>query len=360
MPSLVNALLLLLLSHYTPQVTGSCATPLVSLVEKLFNTSTPAGVAQRLLTTVQDECRDGECPRVAVETCQNQSVDDINCPMQVADVNVKLGTDAICDTGCSDWPCKAACQGIDVGICYGADYVLCKAGCLGISKCVKKCEHAIVDPCKKKLIDQCEDKCEAAFTECKEKCEKTLSMDISVEVDRMQRAVTSLGMNSLDVNCTGNQVMNDPLLFNASATLTLGDVSVDLKVHTKDAGISSTNGLNLDKVTLTANLPLNGKMNCVLSKEIDINVGSVTITAINLDVNLRLQKSLDTIVAVICADLPVCKDAIKNAISKAIKDEIEKQVPKQLAHQLTQLLQGLTSKLKCPKIPFGDRGTITI
>jgi hypothetical protein len=148
------------------------------------------------------------------------------------------------------------------------------------------------------------------------------------------------------------------LLFNASAVLALGDVSVDLKIHTVDAGISSTNGLILDKVALTASVPFNGELNCVFSKEIDVNVGSVKITSLNLDVDLHLQKSLDTIIAVICADLPFCKDAIRSAISKAIKNAIEKEVPTQMALQLTQVLQGLTSKLKCPKIPISRQDLI--
>lgn len=320
------------------------------VIEKLFHASTPADVAQHLLTKVQDDCKGGKCPHVPVGTCSDQSVDDIQCPMPVADTSVKLGTDAICDTGCDDWPCKAACQGIDVGICYSADWVLCKAGCLGIPSCVHKCEKTIVDPCKTKLIHQCKDKCEAAFTKCKKQCEKTLTMDIGIEFDRMQRAVTSSSLSSLDINCSGNQLIADPLLFNASMEFALGDVSVDLKIHTLDAGIRSTNGLTLDKIALVARLPFNGKMNCVFRKEIDVHMGSVEITSLNLDVDLHLEKSLDTIVAVVCVGLPFCKDAIKKAISNTIKNEIEKQVPKQMAQQLTQVLQGLTSKLQCPKI----------
>lgn len=356
----VAALSLLLLSQCMPHVLGSCATPLVRIIETWYRTSTLDDLARHFLADVQDKCKDGKCPRVAVGKCQNESADDINCPMKVAEEKVKLGTDAICDAGCNDWPCKAGCEGVDVGICYGADYVLCKAGCLGISSCVHKCEHAIVDPCKQKLIHECEDKCEAAFRDCKDKCEKSLTMEIGVEFDRMQRAVTSLVIDSLDVNCTGNQILKDPLFFNASAILKLGDVALELKVHTMDAGISSINGLTLDKVMLTTKLPFSGNMNCVLSDEMLVNVGSVAITSLNLDVDLHLQSSVDKIVAVICADLPICKDAIKDAISKAIKDEIENQVPKQLAQQLTQILQGLAAKLECPKIPFAEQNLITI
>jgi len=249
----------------------------------------------------------------------------------------------------------------DGNICYGADWIFCKAGCLGISSCIDKCEKALVDPCKKKLIDACDDGCETKFNKCHQKCEESLIMDIGIEVDRMQGALSSMSLTSLDVNCTGDQFSNIPMLFNASITPTLVDVMVDLKVHTKAAGISTTNGITLDKVTLTTNVPMTGKVNCVYadSKEMHINVGAVTIKALGLDVNLQLDKSLDTIVGVICVGLPFCTDAIKDAISKAIKVQIQTVLPKQIEQQLTQVLQGVTSKLQCPHI-MGKQDVIIV
>jgi len=131
----------------------------------------------------------------------------------------------------------------------------------------------------------------------------------------------------------------------------LASVAALSKLQPADFNSTSSLGSHSARaIALVARLPFNGKMNCVFRKEIDVHMGSVEITSLNLDVDLHLEKSLDTIVAVVCVGLPFCKDAIKKAISNTIKNEIEKQVPKQMAQQLTQVLQGLTSKLQCPKI----------
>jgi len=47
------------------------------------------------------------------------------------------------------------CSGISDAVCETSDYVLCVAGCLGISSCEKACEKSIVKPCYKALEETC-------------------------------------------------------------------------------------------------------------------------------------------------------------------------------------------------------------
>lgn len=68
--------------------------------------------------------------------------------------------------------CLQGCKGIDKGICKTGKFGLCKAGCLGIRSCKRKCEHAIIRPCEKKLCDDCYNKCEATIIRpCERKCD---------------------------------------------------------------------------------------------------------------------------------------------------------------------------------------------
>jgi hypothetical protein len=69
--------------------------------------------------------------------------------------------------------CTAGCEGVDEGICKTAEYVACKAGCLGIHSCKKKCEKKIVTPCVKKIVDDCDKKCvENIIKPCQASCDK--------------------------------------------------------------------------------------------------------------------------------------------------------------------------------------------
>ena len=72
---------------------------------------------------------------------------------------------AFCSKAIKFATCDVTCKGIDRGICKGAEYALCKGGCLGIPKCVHKCEHAIVKPCEHQLEDKCYRECVDALVE---------------------------------------------------------------------------------------------------------------------------------------------------------------------------------------------------
>jgi hypothetical protein len=337
---------------------GNCTDPIIKTVEWYFKAPDLKGVANTLLGKVQADCKAGGgglCERVDVSSdCKNQSINDINCEMKnIFSTSVKLGTDDICDAGCDDWPCKAGCNGLDTGICYTSDWILCKAGCLGISSCVHKCEHAIVDPCKQKLIDDCSKKCEATFSKCKSACLSKLTMQISGDFERLQNAITSMSISTLDVNCSHGWGIPPPLEFQSKAAVSINGAALDLKVHISDVGIDTTTAVNLQKIAMTLAVPLSGDLKCELlssSDHVTVQVGQPTVTDFNLDVDLTLDKTLDTIAAVACADLPFCKDAIKKQISSTIKSQIESQVPKQIAANLQPALQKTVSQLKCPKL----------
>lgn len=335
---------------------GKCSNAATYIIEKAFGVSSIQGIAVKLLGKVQDECTANKCPEVNVASnCKSQSLDDINCEMKdIFSTSLKLGTDDICNAGCDDWPCKAGCNGIDTAICKTSDWVLCKAGCLGISSCVHKCEHAIVDPCVHELIDKCSQKCEVAFGNCKTECDKKLTMQISGDFERLQRVITSANVSSLDLNCSGNGITS-ALSFGGNVALQVHNAALSIKVHTSDAGISTTNTVDLDTIALTVSAPISGIFDChVLFHDKDnltMTVGQAVVSSLNLDVDLKLDKTLDTIAAVVCAGLPFCKDAIKSKIAKIIKDEIVKQVPPQVASHLQPVLQKLASELRCPKLP---------
>merc|ERR1719473_1542611 len=96
---------------------------------------------------------------------------------------------------------------------------------------------------------------------------------------------------------------------------------------------------------------MTGYVDCgIVANNLTVSVGQAKMTHFNLDVDLQLDKTLNTIAAVVCADLPFCKDAIKDKISSAIKSEIVKEVPSQVATQLQPVLQKLASELRCPHI----------
>lgn len=331
-------------------VFGICESPILLVAEHLFNTSGPQALVGRLLGNVQEKCTSGRCPRVDVGRCQNESVDDVQCEIpRVFESSVKLGTDAICDTGCSDWECKAACQGIDVGICHGADWVLCKAGCLGIPSCVHKCEIAIVEPCEEKLVCDCSEKCEKAFSDCKSSCERELSMSVVADFERLQGVVTTMRIASVDLDCAGNGVF-ELLRFNATVVVEVGGAALDLRLRTVDASVSSSSNLALRRIRLVLTVPLNGTLLCGIRQQINISVESASVANFDLDVDLQLDQALSTVAAVVCAGLPVCRDAIKIRISTAIKGAILSQVPSRAAEEITVLLRGLVSRVACPPL----------
>jgi len=330
-------------------VLADCSSPLVDTALHLFNVSNIADLPGTLLKDIQGRCASGNCPNVTLPGCDTESVDDLVCEVPVFEVGVKIGTDTICDTACDDWPCKVGCQGIDVGICYGADFVLCKVGCLGITKCVDACEHTIVDPCKKTLIDECDANCEDAFSSCKTGCEKELTLDISAYFERLQHVVSSLAINEFDVDCAGNG-LTSPLIFNASTSVGIEDLGLALKIHTKDVSIGTTTTVDLDHLKIDLSMPINGSVQCGLlkrQKNIQIAIGDAHVDDfdLNLDVNNNV---FHTIASVVCLDLPFCKDAIQNAINDAIKRAIVDNVPDALAEAIAPVLQGVVDVLECP------------
>merc|ERR1712046_123864 len=135
---------------------------------------------------------------------------------------------------------------------------------------------------------------------------------------RLQRIITSMNVSSLDVNCSGNGITS-ALSFQANTALHVGDAALSLKIHTLDAGISTSNDINLEKITVTVAAPLSGYVDCgIMAHNITITVGQPSVTDFDLDVDLQLDKALQTIAAVVCADLPFCKDAIKSKLSSTI------------------------------------------
>jgi len=327
----------------------NCSSTVLGFVEAFEKVSSLQGVATKLLNKTQDQCKSNKCPQVNLgSSCQHQSIDDIRCNMKdIYSTRIDVGTDDVCTPGCDDWPCKAACQGIDVGICYGADWLLCKFGCLGISSCVHKCEHAIVDPCKKKLIDECSDKCEHAFHQCYDKCEEALTLKVSLDFERLDRVVTSMSVPSLNAICIGDGLYS-PLKFQATAAIRISDADLSLTVHASDVGTSTTNAVDLHNIDFTLDVPLSGELDCISHPQrVSMNIGQLTVPSFKFDVNVQLDHIIQTLTEIACASLTVCTDAIKGKISKLIKDEISKEfaeVPK----VLQPAIQHLFSNLKCP------------
>mmetsp|Transcript_33975 Transcript_33975/g.57068 ORF Transcript_33975/g.57068 Transcript_33975/m.57068 type:complete len:218 (+) Transcript_33975:127-780(+) len=69
--------------------------------------------------------------------------------------------------------CDAGCEGIDKGLCKGAEYILCKAGCLGFKSCVHTCERTIVKPCEEELVKGCHHRCITDVVKpCESECKK--------------------------------------------------------------------------------------------------------------------------------------------------------------------------------------------
>lgn len=217
-----------------------------------------------------------------------------------------------------------------------------------------------MDPCKQTLINKCSSKCEDTFHKCKAACENSLTMRISADFERFQRMITSMAVSNLDATCAGNGITS-ALSFQANASIHISNAALNLKVHTLDAGIATSNVVDLQKVAFTlAVLPLSGSMDCFVGNNITMNVGKVEIADLDLDVNLQLDSTLATIAAVVCADLPFCKAAIKNKISSVIKDEIIKAVPTQVAKQLQAIFPKLASALQCPSFGVTKAGAILV
>jgi len=335
---------------------NGCDSPLIDTVLGLFNVSSIEDLPKTLVDDVQNLCANGHCPQVTLPGCDTQSIDDVTCEVPLFDVPVKIGTDTICNTACDDWPCKVACQGIDVGICWGSDFVLCKAGCLvgGIFEkhCVDKCEAAIVEPCKQHLIDDCSDGCEKVFASCKTGCEKELTLQITASFEHLAHVVSSLEVSNFDLDCHGNG-LTKPLVFNATTSAGIESLDMDLKIHTKDLSIGTTTTISLQQLKTELTLPINGSIQCGLlpkQKNIDIHIGDSVIDAfdLNFDVN---NKAFETAASIICLDLPFCKDIIQDAIDGALKDTIKLIVPGVMAKAIAPIMQPIVDKYaKCPKV----------
>lgn len=336
-----------------PTLVGAdCSSPLIDSVLHLFNVSSIEDLPATLIHDLQDRCVNGNCPNVTLPGCGPQSLDEMVCEVPVFDVGVKIGTDTICNTACDDWPCKVACQGIDVGICFGADFVLCKAGCLigGIfdHHCLEQCEATIVDPCKKHLIDDCSDGCERTFASCKAGCEKELTLDITAYFEKLEHVVSSLAINNFDLDCHGNG-LTKPLIFSSNVSAGIEDLNMALKIHTKDVSIGTTTTISLEQLIVDLSMPLNGSVQCGFKKNIDINIGETSID--NFDLNFDVNnKAFSDIAAVICLDLPFCKNAIQDAIDGAIRLAIKDFVPPVLAKVISPALQAAVDLLNCPKV----------
>jgi len=333
-------------------VWADCSSPLIDSFLHLFNVSSIDDLPETLLQDVQQKCASGNCT-VNLPGCGAQSVDDLECEVPVFDVGVKIGTDTVCDIACDDWPCKVACQGIDVGICWAGDFVLCKVGCLvgGIfdHHCLEQCEKTIVDPCKKVLIDDCSAGCEKTFASCKNGCEKELTLDITAYFEKLEHVVSSLAINNFGVDCHGNG-LTKPLVFSANVSAGIEDLGMALKIHTKDVSIGTTTTISLEQLKVDLTLPVNGSVQCGIFKKknhIDINIGDTSVDAfdLNFDVN---NKAFSTIAAVICLDLPFCKNAIQDAIDDAIKLAIKEFVPAALAKMISPAIQAVVDLAECP------------
>jgi len=206
-----------------------------------------------------------------------------------------------------------------------------------------------VDPCVKYLIDDCKSGCESAFTSCKNGCENELTLDLNVKIEKLEHLVSSLAVNELTIDCKGNAVIT-PLKLDMNISTGIEDLDVDLQLHTKDVGIGTTTTLSLEQLKVGLSLPVNGSIQCGLRKNIDIHIGDTTVDEfdLNFDVN---NKAFNDVAAVICLDLPICKDAIRDAIDDAIRAAIKDLTPPILAKLVTPIVQGVVDKFStCPKL----------
>lgn len=281
-----------------PTVSADCSSPLIDSVLGLFNISNIDDLPATLLHDVQNKCATGNCT-VNLPGCGAQSVDDMNCEVPVFDVGVKLGTNTICDVAC-----------FIPGI-----------------------------------IDH----------KCKDACEKELTMQITGDFERMQHVVSSLAIKDFDMDCQGNG-LTKPLLFNASMSAGIEDLGLGLKIHTKDLSIGTTTTLSLDQLKVELSLPVNGSVQCGLlprQKNIDIHIGDTSIDAfdLNFDVN---NKAIRDISAVICLDLPFCKNAISDAIDDAIQFALKTFVPPVMSKLITPAIQAVVDVVQCPKVEPED------
>jgi len=281
-----------------PTVSADCSSPLIDSVLGLFNISNIDDLPATLLHDVQNKCATGNCT-VNLPGCGAQSVDDMNCEVPVFDVGVKLGTNTICDVAC-----------FIPGI-----------------------------------IDH----------KCKDACEKELTMQITGDFERMQHVVSSLAINRFNVDCHGNG-LTKPLIFDTNVSVGIEDLGLGLKIHTKDLSIGTTTTLSLDQLKVELSLPVNGSVQCGLlprQKNIDIHIGDTSIDAfdLNFDVN---NKAIRDISAVICLDLPFCKNAISDAIDDAIQFALKTFVPPVMSKLITPAIQAVVDVVQCPKVEPED------
>jgi len=288
-----------------------CNIALVWAAEKYWGVSSLQGVAQKVLEGYQHDCAAGKCATVDIQKgCTNQSIDNITCDMEIFNESMQLGTNEIC---------------------YGADWILCKAGCLGFSACVKACEHAIVDPC----LDE-------------------LTLRMRTNLLQLQNGTSSMTVSALEVNCSGDGIV-DALSFNASSKVHISNASFLLKAQTTDAGISSTNNVDLHEVSMDVEVPFSGYVDCgVFTHYMNMSFGTPTTTNIAMDVGLQFDDFINDIAGVVCAHLSFCKDAIKDEITSFVKSQLVENMPAVVASQLHPVLARVASQLKCPSIILGN------
>jgi len=345
----LSLVLLGVLSSVRGESSGDCkSSPIINTIDKLFNVSDPEALIQKFIAIEQNNCALGDCPKLPIPACDEpQSLDDVECSIPVYSGAIKIGTDLICNTGCDDWPCKVACDGIDVLICETSDLILCKVGCLGIPSCVHACEDAIYEPCKQALVKDCSDQCEAAFNDCHEGCERELSLQVDLSMERLSGIISSMAAFGLDLNCTGDGFIR-PLKFDGATSIQIDGLGLDMKLYTKDIGISSTQHLVLENLKMTLGLPFSGVFDCVRHSDLSITIGDVAIEDFDLNADLQLDKGLEVISDIICLGLPFCEDFLKDAINSALKGVVVNVVPGLVAQQIAPLLNDVLGNLTCP------------
>lgn len=178
----------------------------------------------------------------------------------------------------------------------------------------------------------------------------------SLHFERLEHVVSSLAINEFELDCHGNG-LTKPLIFNTNVGAGIEDLGMALKIHTKDVSIGTTTTISLEQLKVDLSIPVNGSVQCgIFKKNIDINVGDASIDAfdLNFDVN---NKAFSTIAAVICLDLPFCKNAIQDAIDDAIKLAIKEFVPPALSKMIRPAIQAVVDMAKCPG-GIGDEALI--
>jgi len=175
-------------------------------------------------------------------------------------------------------------------------------------------------------------------------------MEITGSITKVEHVISSLSIPKFDLDCQGDGVFK-PLVFNASFVGRIDGFGIGIKIHTRDAGIPSTNSISLDQLTANLLLPASGNIQCGLrknQKNISVTFGDAALTDFDLDVNVELDIALRALSSLICLDLPFCKNAIQDGIDGAIKSLIVDNVPDAVEGMITPTLQSLVTGLTCP------------